>query len=51
LVGQLGAVAIELEALFGVPLPRERFYVERGDELHRVPALYAGAAVGLGVRF
>jgi hypothetical protein len=51
LVGQFGALALELEALFGVPLPRERFYVEGGDELHRLPGLYGGAAAGLGVRF
>jgi hypothetical protein len=51
LVGRLGAIALELEALFGVPLARERFYVEGGDELHRLPALYAGVAAGLGVRF
>jgi hypothetical protein len=51
LVGEFGALAIELEALFGVPLPRERFYVEGGDELHRLPGLYGGAAAGIGVRF
>jgi hypothetical protein len=51
LVGRFGAVAIEVEGLFGVPFRRERFYVEGGDELHRLPALYGGAAAGLGVRF
>jgi hypothetical protein len=51
LVGRLGALALELEVLFGIPLRRERFYVAGGDTLYRVPAYYGGAAAGIGVRF
>jgi hypothetical protein len=51
LVGRLGWLVLEVEALLGAPLRRERFYVERGDEIHRVPAVYVGGGVGLGVRF
>jgi hypothetical protein len=50
-VGRFGAVAVELEALLGVPLLRESFYVEGGDVVYRVPAIYGAVAVGLGVRF
>jgi hypothetical protein len=50
-VGRFGSFVLELEALVGVPIRRERFYVEGGDVVHRVPALYAAGAAGLGVRF
>jgi hypothetical protein len=50
-VGRFGAVAVELEALVGVPFRRERFYVEGGEVVYRVPAVYGAVAVGLGVRF
>lgn len=50
-VGSFGALAVELEVLFGIPLRRERFYVAGGDTLYRVPAYYGGAAAGVGVRF
>jgi hypothetical protein len=51
LVGQLGAVTVELEALGGAPFRRERFHVENGAQVHRLPALYGSVAFGLGVRF
>jgi hypothetical protein len=51
LVGRFGAVAVELEAVLGIPLVRESFYVEGGDVVYRVPAAYGAVAVGLGVRF
>jgi hypothetical protein len=51
LVGQFGALAVELEALVGAPLRRERFYVENGVQVHRLPAFYGSVAAGLGVRF
>jgi len=50
-VGRFGAVAVEVEALIGVPLRRESFYVEGGDEVYRVPAVHGAVAVGLGVCF
>jgi hypothetical protein len=50
-VGRFGSWAVEVEALLGVPLRRERFHIERGDEVHRVPATYGAVAAGLGVRF
>jgi hypothetical protein len=50
-VGRFGALAVELEVLFGIPLRRERFYVAGGDTLYRVPAYYGAAAAGVGVRF
>jgi hypothetical protein len=51
LVGQFGALAVELEALVGAPLRRERFYVENGVQVHRLPAFYGSFSGGLGVRF
>jgi hypothetical protein len=51
LVGRFGALVVELEALLGAPLRRESFYVEGGDVVYRVPAVYGGVAAGLGVRF
>jgi hypothetical protein len=50
-VGRFGWLVVELEALLGAPLRRERFYVERGDQIHRVPAYYGAVAAGVGVRF
>jgi hypothetical protein len=51
LVGRFGRFVVELEGAAGAPLRRERFYVEGGDEIHRVPAYYGAFAAGLGVRF
>jgi hypothetical protein len=51
LVGRFGRFVVELEGAAGAPLRRERFYVERGDEIHRVPAYYGAFAAGLGVIF
>lgn len=51
LVGRFGAVAVELEALLGIPLVRESFYVQGGDVVYRVPAVHGAVAVGIGVRF
>jgi hypothetical protein len=50
-VGRFGALTLELEALLGASLQRERFALENGDELHRVPPVYGALAVGLGTRF
>jgi hypothetical protein len=50
-VGRFGSLVVELEALLGVPLRRERFHIERGEEVHRVPATYGAVAAGFGVRF
>jgi hypothetical protein len=50
-VGRFGSVVVELEALLGVPLRRERFHIERGDEVHRMPIAYGAVAAGLGVPF
>jgi hypothetical protein len=51
LVGRFGRFVVELEGAAGGPLRRERFYVEGGDEIHRVPAYYGAFAAGLGVVF
>jgi hypothetical protein len=51
LVGRFGRIVVELEGAAGAPLRRERFYVEGGDEIHRVPAYYGAFAIGLGVVF
>jgi hypothetical protein len=51
LVGRFGQFVVELEGAAGGPLRRERFYVEGGDEIHRVPAYYGAFAGGLGVVF
>jgi hypothetical protein len=50
-VGRFGRFVVELEAAGGAPLRRERFYVEGGDEIHRVPAYYGALAAGVGVGF
>jgi hypothetical protein len=50
-VGHFGSFVVELEAALGVPLRRERFHIEPGAEVHRVPAAYGAIAAGLGVRF
>jgi hypothetical protein len=50
-VGRFGSLIVEVEALLGAPLRRERFYVERGGETYQVPTIYGAVAVGLGVRF
>jgi hypothetical protein len=50
-VGRFGAVAVEVEALLGVPLRREEFYIDGGEVPYRVPTLYGAAAAGVGVRF
>lgn len=50
-VGRFGRFVVELEGAAGVPLRRERFYVERGDEIHRVPAYYGALAAGVGLTF
>jgi hypothetical protein len=50
-VGGFGAVTVELEGLGGFPLRRERFYLKGGEVVYRVPIAFAGASVGLGVRF
>jgi hypothetical protein len=50
-VGRFGQFVVELEGAAGGPLRRERFYVEGGDEIHRVPAYYGAFAGGLGVVF
>ena len=51
LVGRFGRFVVELEGTAGAPLRRERFYVEGGDEIHRVPAFYGAFAAGVGVVF
>lgn len=50
-VGRWGWLVVELEGLLGVPLRRERFYVERGEEIHRVRPYYGTLGAGLGIRF
>lgn len=42
---------VGLEGGFTFPFTRERFYVEPGETLHRVPAWGLAFGVGLGLRF
>ncbi len=50
-VARFGKVAVELEGAAGAPFGRERFYLEKGDEVHRVPAYYGAFSAGIGVVF
>jgi hypothetical protein len=50
-VGRFGALVVELEAALGVPIVREEFYIQGGDVVYRVPALYGAVAAGIGARF
>lgn len=50
-VGRFGAFTAELDVAAGFPLRREEFYIEGGDIVYSVPALYGSAALGLGARF
>jgi hypothetical protein len=50
-VGRFGALVVELEAGLGIPLRRERFYIDGRADVYRVPAYYGAVAAGAGVRF
>jgi hypothetical protein len=51
MVGRLGPLTLELEGVFGASLRRERFTLDEGRELYKVPAIYGALAAGLGVLF
>lgn len=51
-VFRIQPVVATIELLGRVPLRRERFYVASRDQvIYRIPALSAGASVGLGLQF
>jgi hypothetical protein len=51
LAGRFGAFTLDFEALLGVPLKRERFYIEGGETVHQTPPVYGAIALGFGVHF
>lgn len=46
-----GRFFVELDAGVGWPVIRDRFHVEPGVEIHRIPAFIASATLALGVAF
>lgn len=47
----MGPLWLGWEGSFTVPFSRERFYLEPGQDLHRIPAWGLSFGVGLGLRF